>query len=101
MSDQTHERIFLSPPCCSEEETYWCQDRIDECNCDEPCGDIEYVRADLYEALQARIDELEGDIKDAMGWNWLDDDALNPELENMHSLIKKYLPEWLMEVSDD
>jgi hypothetical protein len=55
-----HERIYLQPKCCAHEDIgrLWCEhDSPEDCEDGEPW--TEYVRADLYAALQSRVEALE------------------------------------------
>ena len=86
MSDIDHERIWLQPPCCAEyEERLWCQDAMNDC--DEGNPDTEYVRADLYESLQARVVELGAMLEEAYEDGWCDG-------RNSTSVTGEYTPDW-------
>jgi len=55
-----HERIYLQPKCCASEDVgrLWCEhDSPEDCEDGEPW--TEYVRADLYAALQSRVEALD------------------------------------------
>ena len=47
------------------DEVTWCQDQIGE---DDDCPDIEYIRADLVTAKDARIAKLIQNIRDMKYW---------------------------------
>lgn len=55
-----YERIYLQPFAGDEGGHTWCSERIDN-------DDVEYVRADLYATLTARVEELEGALRPFAG----------------------------------
>jgi len=68
MSD--YERIYLQPECCADEENgrLWCEDK-DPVECDDGVEWTEYVRADLFQQLEAEnkalIERRQDDIEKA------------------------------------
>jgi hypothetical protein len=63
-TEQDHEFIYLQPACCADEGIgrLWCEDPDPE-DCEDGAKWTKYVRADLCEALQARVAELEAALQ--------------------------------------
>lgn len=59
MSAIDHERIYLQPPCCANEDVgrLWCEDP-DPTDCEDGKAWTEYVRAGIYDQIVAERDHL-------------------------------------------
>lgn len=72
--DADYERIWLSPNCEDNSERTWCGEPQGDCgDCD--TKETEYVRADLYEQLRARLKQAEAERDEA--WNEAVEFAVN------------------------
>jgi hypothetical protein len=84
-----HNEIWLEPQCAelSYEGRKWCQDNVwgDKC---EDCDEVptRYVRADIHDALAARLAEAE---RDAARYRWLRQNS------NFLGWEPDYLPEFV------
>lgn len=56
-----HERIYLQPECCGDDEgcgRLWCQDDVFTGECEEGADPTVYVRSDVYDTAIAEIEQL-------------------------------------------
>lgn len=98
-----HDRIWLSPRCevCAGEDRQWCSDNVWTGGCDPAdCTlmPIEYVRADLVttpaevDALRARVDELEGALREIDQKNTVNNQSWGPYADIARDALKGAKP---------